>query len=61
MKKIFLLLLLFPAIAYAQPSIVFEDEEYDFGVAMAGSTLEHIFEFENGGTEELVIEKVEPS
>jgi hypothetical protein len=63
MKKIFLLvfLLLFPVISYAQPSIQFEEESYDFGEVEAGEAVEHIFEFTNTGNEELVIEKLVPS
>jgi hypothetical protein len=60
MKKIILtaLFLLFPLFAYAQPSIVFDSENYDFGPVSEVDTIEHIFEFSNKGETELVIEKV---
>jgi hypothetical protein len=53
------LLLTVPA-SYAQPSIVFDAEKYDFGKA-SDYYLEHAFTFTNAGTEDLVIEKVVPS
>lgn len=63
MKKIllFTLFLLFPALAYAQPSIVFDAEEYDFGTVEKGNAMEHTFDFANAGDEELIIEKLVPS
>ena len=63
MKKMILLafLLLLPAISYAEPSIVFNAESYDFGTVARGETLEHTFDFTNTGDEELVIERVVPS
>jgi len=60
----FLLLALFfffPAISYAQPSIVFDTEVYDFGTVTQSDTVEHTFEFANTGDKELVIEKIIPS
>ena len=60
MKKFLLLifLFLFPAISYAQPSIVFDSETYNFGTIENGDTLKHTFIITNAGTEDLVIEKV---
>ncbi len=63
MRKIclFTFLFLFPAISYSQPSIVFDTENYDFGIAAKSDTIEHSFDFTNSGNEELVIEKLVPS
>ncbi len=63
MRKIVLLifLLIFPAIAYAQPSISFDAENYDFGAMPQGKAIEHTFEVSNTGNEELVIQKLIPS
>jgi hypothetical protein len=60
MKRIILiaLFLLFPLLAYAQPSIVFDAETYDFGPVSDVDTIEHIFEFANKGDTELIIDKV---
>jgi hypothetical protein len=63
MKKAVLLImfLLFPVIAYAQPSIVFDTENYDFGTVPQGDSIGHTFEFTNTGDKELIIEKLVPS
>jgi hypothetical protein len=63
MKKIILLvfLFLFPAISYAQPSIAFDEENYDFGTMPQRDSIEHTFEFTNTGDKELIIEKLVPS
>lgn len=63
MKKIILisLFLLFPLLAYAEPSIVFEEETYDFGPVSDVDTIEHYFEFANKGDTELIIDKVSAS
>jgi len=63
MRKIFILafLFIFPAISYSQPSITFDTENYDFGIAAQSDTIEHSFDFTNSGNEELVIEKLVPS
>lgn len=56
MKRIILILfLLLPALAYAQPSIKFENETHDFGEIEDPGEFEHTFEFTNGGTEDLLI------
>ncbi len=60
MKKILLLIILivFPAICFAQPSIVFDKERQDFGEVKKGTELEYTFEFVNNGNEELIISKI---
>lgn len=62
MKKMVLLAFLFflPAVVYAQPSLVFQSESYDFGT-VRGDVIEHTFDFKNDGDKELVIKKVVPS
>jgi len=62
MKKIFVLifLLLFPAICFSQPSIVFDSESHDFGTIQRREKIEHAFDFRNNGNEELVIERLQP-
>lgn len=63
MKKVFLLmfLLFFPAVSFAQPSIMFTTESYDFGTITQGDKIEHAFDFKNNGNEDLVIERLAPS
>lgn len=63
MKKILLIavLLAVPAISYAQPSIKFQTETYDFGEVSTTGHLEYNFEFSNEGTDDLVIEKLTSS
>ncbi len=58
-KLIIILVLIFPVLAYAQPSIVFDAETYDFGVVKGSEPLKHTFEVRNNGTEELVINKLD--
>lgn len=60
MKKIFIvaILLLFPVNSYSQPSIVFDEEIYDFGKITPGNEIEHTFEFKNAGDQDLRIEKL---
>jgi hypothetical protein len=62
-RKIVLLtfLLAFPVIAYAQPSISFDSQSYDFGQIPQGKAIEHTFEVSNAGDAELVIQKLVPS
>jgi len=62
MKKIMILAFLFllPAVSYAQPSIAFDSENYDFGTVQ-GDVIEHTFDFTNAGDKELTIEKLIPS
>jgi hypothetical protein len=62
MKKIILVCaILFPVMAYAQPSIHFQDEIHDFGEVKEGTQLEHVFDFENAGTSDLMISGVKAS
>ncbi len=61
-KIIFLIfLLLFPVLTYAQPSISFDSESYDFGTVSQGQPIEHIFEVSNTGDAEVIIQKLVPS
>jgi len=57
---IILIMLLCPSLAFAQPSIRFDGEAHDFGVVAQGN-IEHVFEFENAGTEDLEIGPLKPS
>jgi Protein of unknown function (DUF1573) len=64
MKKIILPLiaaLVLPVLVYAQPSIQFGNEVYDLGTVKQGEKVEHVFEFENTGTEDLLITRVHAS
>lgn len=63
MRKLVLLAFLFlvPAVSYAQPSIVFDTENFDFGTVTQVDTIEHVFEFTNTGDKELIIDKLVPS
>jgi hypothetical protein len=63
MKKIIIVacMLLFPVISFAQPSIVFETEQHDFGTIEKSGTLEFSFDFRNDGAEDLEINKLIPS
>lgn len=54
-------MLCFPALAYANPVITFESESHYFGHVVHGELLEYAFEYTNAGTEELVIQRIEPS
>ena len=59
MKTIILaLLVLLPAVVFAQPAIQFQSETHDFGEVKQGVPLEHIFEVVNSGTEDLVISQL---
>lgn len=55
------MLILFPALVYAGPSITFESELHDFGTVTQGDILEFAFEFTNTGTEALLIKRLTPS
>jgi hypothetical protein len=63
MKKIFLILflLIFPSIAFAQPSIEFKTDSYDFGTVPPGDNIEHTFDFKNSGNEDLEIKRLSSS
>jgi Protein of unknown function (DUF1573) len=56
-----ILVLLFPALVYAEPSIRFESELHDFGTVKQGDFLEFAFEFKNAGTEDLFIRQLTAS
>ena len=59
MKKIlFLLILLLPSPAFADPLINFESETHNFGKVKQGELLEYTFEFANAGTKDLIIERI---
>lgn len=53
--------LFFPVLAYAQPSLRFTNEAFDFGTVKQGEKMEHVFEFENTGTDDLNITSVHAS
>ena len=57
---ILLIILMVPALSYAQPEIKFDTESYDLGIVTQEITM-HSFEFRNTGTSELIIEKLVPS
>jgi len=56
-----MLVVLFPGLVYAEPSIRFESELHDFGTVTQGNLLEFAFEFTNIGTEELLIKRLTAS
>jgi hypothetical protein len=56
-----MLFFLIPSFSSAQPVIVFEAENHDFGALRAGTPAEHAFEFLNSGNEDLVIQKLSTS
>jgi hypothetical protein len=59
-KTVIILLLCFPALAYANPVITFESETHNFGHVVHGELLEYSFDFTNAGTEDLVIQRISP-
>ncbi len=62
MKRIILIMmLLIPSVVYGAASIKFPAESHDFGKVNEGDQLEFSFEFENTGTDDLVIQKVHAS
>jgi hypothetical protein len=59
---VFLLVIWLSSPVYAGSSAIdFVSETHDFGHVTQGELLEHVFEFSNTGTEELVIDKIETS
>jgi uncharacterized protein DUF1573 len=60
-KYLFVLLVWFPALAWAAPAIEFQSEKHDFGSVIQGAQLEYQFEFSNRGTDELIIDSVNTS
>jgi len=62
MKRLLIVLvILFPVLVYAEPSIRFDSELKDFGTVRQGDLLEFAFEFTNTGTEELLIKRLTAS
>ena len=62
MKRLLIILvILFPGLVYAGPSIKFESDQHDFGTVRQGDFLEFSFEFTNTGTEDLLIKRLNPS
>jgi hypothetical protein len=62
MKRLLIVLvILFPSLVYAGPSIRFESELHDFGTVRQGDLLECQFAFVNAGTEELFIKRLTAS
>ena len=57
---ILLIILMVPALSYAQPEIKFDAESYDLGIVTQEMAM-HSFKFRNTGTSELIIEKLVPS
>ena len=52
------MVIIFPGLVYAEPSIRFESELHDFGTVKQGDVLEFAFEFTNIGTEDLLIKRL---
>lgn len=46
---------------YSQAILSFNELNFDFGKVKEGETLEHLFKFTNTGTENLVIQSVQPA
>ena len=62
MKRLLIVLvIIFPSLVYAEPSIRFESELHDFGTVKQGALLECQFAFTNAGTEELFIKRLTAS
>jgi len=62
MKRfLIVLVILLPGLVYAEPSIRFENEQYDFGTVKQGDLLEVAFEFTSTGTGELLIKRLTAS
>ena len=62
MKRVLVILaLLLPSLAWAEPAIVFQTEQHDFGEVVQGTQLEYAFEFMNSGPDELIIKEVDTS
>jgi len=70
MQRRFILIVILAAIAFtgliqAQevmgPRIVAKEIKYDFGKVIQGTQAIHVFEVRNGGTEQLIIDRVASS
>jgi hypothetical protein len=60
-RLLMVLVILYPGLVWAGPSIRFESELHDFGTVRQGDILEFAFEFTNTGTDELLIKRLTPS
>lgn len=56
--QILLAVLIFPVVAWAQPRLVFDHTENDFGRVYQNEKFDHIFPFTNTGDQPLIIQKV---
>ncbi len=56
-----MLIIVFPGLVYAEPSIRFDSELHDFGTVTQGDRLECAFEFTNTGNQDLLISRLVPS
>ncbi len=70
MKRIVLMSMVMVGLLYAGPltaldnkgpKIEIKEMRYDFGKILKGTAVSHTFEVKNVGSEQLVIEKVQPS
>lgn len=63
MKKalVLIVVLLSPAIVFAQASISFDAEFFDAGTVASGNPIEHVFVVKNTGDADLVIDKIATS
>ena len=62
MKSLILFMIaMFPVMAWAEPAIEFTAEQHDFGSVAQGGFLEHVFEFRNAGTDDLIVTEVNSS
>jgi len=55
------LLLFIASFSFAQPTIRFDQLDYDFATMGQEDQVEHVFEFANTGDQELVIDKLHAS
>ena len=60
-RMILIIMLLLPSVAFAAPSLKFAADVHDFGKVNEDDQLEFSFEFENAGTDDLIIQKVQAS
>ena len=60
-KFVVLLVVLYPALAWSQPSLEFQTKKHDFGLVRQGEQLEFNFEFTNAGTDVLDIQSINTS
>ncbi len=60
-RMILILMLLVPSVAFAAPSIKFSSDVHDFGKVSEGDQLEFSFEFENTGSGDLIIQRLQAS